>query len=1270
MIRKHLFSALSVLLLFGSIPVHAGAATTGTTTASSSSVTAQTYAPTVIDLYPEADAGVFKSNATRNYGTTNSFGLKNGFGEAYLRFDLSRLEGFPVTANVYMKTTSSSALYAPINIINIDDDTWVEGTKNNATASEGEITWNNKPKVGKEIVKDTFVVTPDNTLYPTTANQLVYADVTPSVIKEMNGNQKLSFSLQSTGGDYTNFSSREAASQANRPRLQVTVDRSYSFPARSLSVREGQSLTIPLNKQTMDGTDVTLAVYGLPNGAVFDPGAATITWTPNFSQAGVYPLTITASKQGLTASAKIVVTVADEPNAPEFVPLNNISAQEGSSVHFSVYATNPLGKALPYQAEGLPDGAVFNATTGEFDWTPSYRQSGAYNVVFSANNGAFVSKQNVKIDVKDINWPLLAPIEDQEVEQQQALKFLVQGWDPEGGTITYQASAVPYGATLDARTGVFRWVPEPDQTGYYTIGITATNGIAVSPVLPVNIAVVPKEDSDAKELYAKAEIGTKNGQFFKSAKEKLNQAISEADQVLSKPNASQDQINQAKASLKQAVEAFKSTVIKKPDGDLNNDNSINYEDLAELTANYGVESAADPSADVDGNGAIRLSDLVFVAKRVTQGDGLVKRTFNLLPDVDEYVTGGSSSGSSFDWLNELQIQNSGADDANTHEAFLKFNVSASQLPGVILHANFKMTLASTTDSVYGTPIATEFVANDQWDAYDWKQPNISYSNRPSSTPIYNGTATVVDGENGRKEYGIGVTGTILHEQSGNGSVTLRVNAAAQNGQLYRFISKEGGTTDEMPHLEVTSMVTTQTAAAYDNIESDLKDLQLGELTAVTSNLNFATLGAKGTNFKWTSSDEQIVTDQGVVTRPGAKLEDKSIYVNLTAVNGTITVKQRYRIIVLKDMQSAAPASADVAVTPVVVEDEVRGLIKDKWNNQFTDVNYPTQILTNVIEVNPEESIQNAIDTVSAQGGGVVYLKEGLHIINSPITIRSKVTLVGQGERNTIVKQGPNFTGTAFNGDTQTVQLTDIVFKDFTLEGTRGTSSNTGGENGIVFAGKDLVTAPHARIMLQRMTIKNWSGMGMHFKRVTDIIMDHVTSDYNGETNGLYHNLYFLYDNRILQSDSDFSRPARGKGAKYTSTQNVIAQRITIKDTLGNGIQSDNSGADHIIFHKYSITGAGGVAMWFPCENFSNKYVYTEDPTYAPQYVILSRVNLSHNRTGGIWRSVRNTYIVNSTFNNDRDDLQLLNSDVKFENTTFTHAPVYYTSVWDLPDPIL
>jgi hypothetical protein len=1226
-------------------------------------------------IYPEADASVSQTNSGRNYGKTKTFGVKNGVSEEYMRFDLSSIHGFIESASMEVTTISTtsaaSTFNIPINVIGVSNNSWVEGNKDNKTADPGELTWANKPVAGA-VIGDTGVVVASKIggFTPTQKDETVSTDLTSAIVDEYKNDQKISMCIQSSSGSaYTYFNSREATSQSVQPKLKIDVDESYTFPTSSVSAKEGQAVSFFLNKQTDYGEDVDLSIKDMPSGASFDKETGKFSWTPDYTQSGSYAMTIIVDKGGKIACSNVEITVSDETNAPNFNDLSNVTTDEGKPVSFSVSAIFSSGNQLKYGAENLPSGATIDSNTGEFNWTPNYTQSGTYNVVFTASSdSSLVAKKTATITVNDVNWPIVSNVDDMIAEPEQELSFSVSATDPEDGTISYQALDLPYGATFDSKTGYFRWVPDANQVGEYTIGFTATDK-AVSPVTNVRITVTNDLNTDdAESVYNSAVVGYKTGEYFKNSKDKLKNAIDKAKAIILDSNSIQSEIDQAKVNLQAAVVEFKNSVIKKSTGDLNNDGSIDDKDLSTILSEYGKTASSDIMGDIDGDGKVDLKDAVFVAMHISKGDELVERTFTILPSSDTYVKQGSTN--KYFWLNTLDIQNNGENSSNTSEAFLKFDVSKDAIPGIILDARFCMNLKSSIGAIDSTPIKTDFISDDTWD-----ELALTYNGKPSSSDILGAENTIKQNTDGINQYSANIPATVLSENDGDGTLSLRVHAKDANSQLYSFISQDSGTKDDMPRIVVTAMVEPDVAAVYDNIMADLANLNLGDLNSVTSNLNLATTGSHGTQFKWTSSDEQVVTDAGEVTRPKASLEDKSVYLTLTATNGQLKLDQKYRVTVSKEENSDSVSKVDYALAPVQVEDTVKTLIASKWNNDkytFTNVTYPNQVLTNIVTVNPGESIQAAVDSVSTSGGGVVLLKEGIHVINSTINMKSNVSLVGEGEDRTIIKQGPDLNNGAITGDCSSSAspgLTNIVLKDFTLEGVRGLKNII---YGIYFSGNNLQTNPINKVMLQNITVKNWTDSGIHMKRTSNIIMDHVTSRYNGEADSLYHNCYFLFVNKILQSDCDFSRPVRGKGAKYTSAEEVIAQRVTIKDCLHNGIQSDNAGADHIIFHKYSITNCGAAAMWFPCENYNNKYSYTEDPTYAPQGLILSECNISNNRTGGIWRSVKNSYIINSTFNNLRDDLELLNCDVKLENSTFNKdgQPTIYKSVFDLPDPIL
>ncbi|MEI6892402.1 MAG: glycosyl hydrolase family 28-related protein [Pontiella sp.] len=346
---------------------------------------------------------------------------------------------------------------------------------------------------------------------------------------------------------------------------------------------------------------------------------------------------------------------------------------------------------------------------------------------------------------------------------------------------------------------------------------------------------------------------------------------------------------------------------------------------------------------------------------------------------------------------------------------------------------------------------------------------------------------------------------------------------------------------------------------------------------------------------------------------------------------------------------------------VVIEPEVLSLMSDKWGNEFKPVDYPVQFLDRIFEVEPGESIQQAIDAASEGGGGVVYLRAGVHPLEQTLFLKSKVSLVGDGRERTILQQTAEMSGSGFEAPPQP-QVTDVLIKDLWIKGIHQNKAN-----GIFMAGRN--ESRHSRIMIQKVNITDWPTHGLHMKRTDNIIMDRCTLQFNGSGDGLYHNVYFLYNKQILQSDLDMSFPILGKGCKYTSVEYLLAQRCTIRDCVGNGIQSDHEQAGYLFFHKYTISGCGRVAMWFPCEHYYDKFNYSEDPKYAPQKVILNRCNVVDNTWGALWRMVKGAHVIHCVFDNEKIDMGLLKCEVEMEGNLFKTGNEIYTDVKQWPEEV-
>ena len=113
-----------------------------------------------------------------------------------------------------------------------------------------------------------------------------------------------------------------------------------------------------------------------------------------------------------TDSETIEITVSNVNRAPVLGSIGDRTVAEGSSLSFTLSATDADGDTLTYSASGLPAGASFEPATGVFSWTPGYDQSGTYSpVTFSVTDGTDTDSGTITVTVTDLNRaPVLAAV--------------------------------------------------------------------------------------------------------------------------------------------------------------------------------------------------------------------------------------------------------------------------------------------------------------------------------------------------------------------------------------------------------------------------------------------------------------------------------------------------------------------------------------------------------------------------------------------------------------------------------------------------------------------------------------------------------------------------------------------------------------------------------------------------------------------------------------------------------------------------------------------
>ena len=256
------------------------------------------------------------------------------------------------------------------------------------------------------------------------------------------------------------------------------------------TVAEGSLLSFTISATDADVPTQTLtySATDLPAGATFDATTREFAWTPTEAQGpGSYVVTFSVTDGAVTTSEAVTMTVGEVNVAPVLAPIGAKSVNEESELRFTISGSDvdDPAQALVSSATGLPTGATFDTTTREFVWTPTEVQGpGSYAVTFRVTDGVATTSEVVTITVNEVNVaPVLTAIGPKSLNEQTELRFTVSGSDVDdpAQTLTYSATGLPTGASFNAATHEFVWVPTEDQgPGSFVVTFSVTDGVVTT----------------------------------------------------------------------------------------------------------------------------------------------------------------------------------------------------------------------------------------------------------------------------------------------------------------------------------------------------------------------------------------------------------------------------------------------------------------------------------------------------------------------------------------------------------------------------------------------------------------------------------------------------------------------------------------------------------------------------------------------------------------------------------------------------------------------
>ena len=251
------------------------------------------------------------------------------------------------------------------------------------------------------------------------------------------------------------------------------------------------TITRVLNQTTQEGASVSLAItandastgktlvytaFGLPDGLDISTSTGAITGTvaPGAAENGPYSVTVTAGDGTSTASINFLWTI----NSPvSITPPADQTSNEGDTVSLSISATDATSGTITYGATNLPPGLSISSSTGAITGTVASGASanGPYAVQLYATDGTYTDTQSFNWNIGVATTITIADPGSQSNNEGDTISLPMTATDTtSGATVTWSATGLPNGVSINATTGVISGTASAG--GTWNPIITATDG--------------------------------------------------------------------------------------------------------------------------------------------------------------------------------------------------------------------------------------------------------------------------------------------------------------------------------------------------------------------------------------------------------------------------------------------------------------------------------------------------------------------------------------------------------------------------------------------------------------------------------------------------------------------------------------------------------------------------------------------------------------------------------------------------------------------------
>ncbi|WP_438351518.1 DUF7594 domain-containing protein [Paenibacillus sp. FA6] len=234
--------------------------------------------------------------------------------------------------------------------------------------------------------------------------------------------------------------------------------------------------------------------------------------------------------------------------------------------------------------------------------------------------------------------------------------------------------------------------------------------------------------------------------------------------------------------------------------------------------------------------------------------------YTLGTEADTYVQSGSANINKNFATNEKILTGAG------REGYLRFDLSDLPREGKIVKATMKLYKTDNNTNV----LTVSNVVYDKW------ENNITYNTKPEvGNKLTDFTAS------GKNTFvSVDLTSAVQNEYQSDKKLSIQMEWAAGSIYANEFFSSRGAMATQRPILEIEMMTDAEIVA------SDLASLDSLNERTITDNLVLPVMGEKGSEIRWVSSDETVITSTGIVNQPDVNQADSVVTLTATVTYGS------------------------------------------------------------------------------------------------------------------------------------------------------------------------------------------------------------------------------------------------------------------------------------------------------------------------------------------------------------------------------------------------